>query len=240
MKGIVGFGIGLVIGGVGGVFGSRLYFDRKYKALADEEINDYKLKKNKEMTEQVGKLVKAEGELKEKVISELIAKYTAPKKSIDEDPSRKSGKKEEKFVDYGTYYRKREGNLIPVDERILDDFNDLDDPGAPPEGDESDSDVDDMDTLNADMRENYSRGIEIITEEEWQANNGYEKKEYFYYLESETVTDENDELLDGFIDILGNTWLNTATDGRDVYVRNNYTGNDYLINVIDGSYYVDE
>lgn len=240
MRGIVGLGIGLVIGGVGGVFGSRLYFDRKYKALADDEINDYKLKKNKEITEQVSKLVKAEGELKEKVISELIAKYTAPKKSVSEGDNK--SRSERKFVDYGTYYRKKEGNLIPVDERIFDEFDDVDngDPGAPPEGDESDSDVDEMDTLNFDRAESYKRGIEIINEEEWQAVNSYEKKEYFYYLESETVTDENDEILDGFIDILGNSWLNDATDGKDVYVRNNYTGVDYLINVIDGSYYVDE
>lgn len=237
MRGIVGLGIGLVIGGAFGALGSKLYFDRKYKALADEEIADYKYKKNKEITEQVSKLVKAEGELKEKVISELIAKYTAPKKSISDSGNKP--RSEGKFVDYGTYYRKKDDILLPVDERIFDEFNDVD-PGAPPEGDESDSDVDEMDTLNFDRAESYKRGIEIINEDEWQAVNSYEKKEYFYYLESETVTDENDEILDGFIDILGNSWLNDATDGKDVYVRNNYTGVDYLINVIDGSYYVDE
>ena len=230
--------IGLIVGGTGGVLGSRVYFDRKYKAIADDEILDYKDKKNKELKSYAEKLVKAEGELKEKVVEDLIAKYTAPKKSIDESLQKK--KPENKFVDYGTYYKKRDGLLIPVDERMYDNFSDIDDPGAPPEGDDSDTDVDEMDTLNADMRENYSRGIEIISEEEWQAHNNYDKKEYFYYLESETVTDENDEMLDGFVNELGNSWLNIATEGRDVCVRNNYTGVDYLINVMDGSYYKDE
>lgn len=231
--------IGLIVGGTGGVLGSRVYFDRKYKAIADDEILDYKDKKNKEMAGYAEKLIKAEGELKEKVVKDLIDKYTKPTESI----SKENGGKvlERKFVDYGTYYKKKDGLLVPVDERVYDNFSDIyDDPGAPPEGDDSDTDVDEMDTLNADMRENYSRGIEIISEEEWQAANSYDKKEYFYYLDSETVTDENDEMLDGFVDELGNSWLNIATEGRDVCVRNNFTGVDYLINVMDGSYYKDE
>ena len=44
--------IGLIVGSTGGVLGSRLYFDRKYKAIADNEILDYKDKKNKEHMKQ--------------------------------------------------------------------------------------------------------------------------------------------------------------------------------------------
>ncbi|HAH18436.1 MAG TPA: hypothetical protein DCL29_05445 [Eubacterium sp.] len=99
------FALGVVVGAVGGVLGTRGYFKKKYETIADEEIKSVKLKYKYDTT------TKKEPE-------EVVRVNGVNKKFIDA---------EKRMVDYTSYYK---GNAEKIAEMDLEL-----DPGGPEDDD---------------------------------------------------------------------------------------------------------
>lgn len=175
-----------------GVFGTKTYFEEKYKRIADEEIES----------------VKAEFKVVSKAEKEAKEEELEPEEDISKE-----------IMEYNTQIRDYSIFSEKVDKAELQ---------RPSEDD--------------------SPGIYLINIDDYDDRTlGYEKKELHYFVEDETLTDENDEPVDR-TDPDGEILTGTDMVGRDIleefdrslesvcYVRNEMLMEDYEISKIFGSY----
>lgn len=146
-----------------------------------------------------------------------------------------------KTTDYGSFYTKKGIEIVSSHNNILD-------PGGPTDGDstelEDEEACEDSDhtVTCSGSREAFNRGIELITEIEFNdkmcQGMVYDKREIMYY-EDEIVTDDEDQILDGYLDLLGSDWIDVLNQGDQnvVFVRNNKVACDYRIEKVGDSFY---
>ena len=153
----------------------------------------------------------------------------------------KGVKSKGKTTDYSSFYTKKGIEIVSSHNNILD-------PGGPTDGDSTE--LEDEETCedsnpcvtNSSSREAFNRGIELITEIEFNdkmcCGMVYDKREIMYY-EDEIVTDDEDQILDGYLDLLGSDWMDVLNQGDQnvVFVRNNKMACDYRIEKVGDSFY---
>lgn len=153
----------------------------------------------------------------------------------------KGVKSKGKSTDYTSFYTKKGVEIVSSHNNILD-------PGGPTDGDstelEDEEACEDSDpcVTNSSSREAFNRGIELITEIDFNdkmcQGMVYDKREIMYY-EDEIVTDDEDQILDGYLDLLGSDWIDVLNQGDQnvVFVRNNKVACDYRIEKVGDSFY---
>lgn len=153
----------------------------------------------------------------------------------------KGVKSKGKTTDYCSFYTKKGVEIVSSHNNILD-------PGGPTDGDstelEDEEACEDSNpcVTNSSSREAFNRGIELITEIEFNdkmcQGMVYDKREIMYY-EDDIVTDDEDQILDGYLDLLGSDWIDVLNQGDQnvVFVRNNKVACDYRIEKVGDSFY---
>lgn len=161
---------------------------------------------------------------------------TENSKSIERAEKELKGvKSKEKTTDYCSFYTKK-------GVEIVSSHNDILDPGGPTDGDDTEANSEE-EAINIDIKKAFDRGIELISEVQFNENicdgGVYDKRECIYYTEDEILTDDEDQMLDGYLDILGREWIDVLENANQnvVFVRNNKTSTDYRIEKVCDSYY---
>ena len=166
---------------------------------------------------------------REKMVGDTSAQNETHEEIEVKNPARK-------MTGYDSFYRKK-----GID--IVDKHEYLSDPGGPQddEPEEDDSYDEACDNSNSRSREAFNRGIEIISESEYEelecSYGRYDKRELKYYTEDEMVCDDEDEILDGYLDLVGSDFIDILEQGGQVvvYVRNNKIATDFRIEKINSA-----
>lgn len=191
-KNVLIFLAGLLTGGCAGVFGSRFYFKKKYEKFAEEEIE--KVREYYHSREQYVDKAK-----RENVTDEVESGYTeetredgtlSPEKRAEiKEKLRKNREWAEKnTTNYATMYEERHG-VDPADYESPSDSDDL---------------VSEDEKAFNRHQEDKDREPEIISIEE--AGNlppGVDTATLFFYTYDETLTDEDDEVIEDPYLLLG-------------------------------------
>ena len=233
-----GKGIVIFLWGCG--FGAALSFFITKKVLGDriraeeEDIRDKELEEIREYYRQ-GSKVKVSFDVEEMQGDVSVQKKT----NEDLEPV----KTMRKMTGYDNFYRKKGVDIVGTN-------NYLGDPGGPeddePEEDEEDNYDEacencDSDQRNSRSREAFHRGIEIISGLEYNElecpYGVYDKRELLYYTDDEILCDNEDQILDGYLDLVGADFIDVLEQGdqKVVYVRNNKIATDFRIEKINSA-----
>ena len=232
-------GVFIFIGGCG--FGATLsYFVTKKLVVRKVRTEEDKIREEevKEIREYYDELLRQGEKVTVSFEREKMEGDTSAQNETHEEIETVKGRK---ITSYDSFYRKK-----GID--ILDSSNiAIMDPGGPqddePEeedfGDEED-DYDEACEVNG-SRQAFNRGIEIIGESEYEelecSYGRYDKRELKYYTEDEMVCDDEDQILDGYLDLVGSDFIDILEQGGQVvvYVRNNKIATDFRIERINSA-----
>ena len=229
-------GVFIFIGGCG--FGATLsYFVTKKLVVRkvrseEEEIREKELEEIREYYRQ-GSKVKVSFDVEE------MQGKTSVQKETHEELEPVNGRK---ITGYDSFYRKKGIDILDSsDIGVLD-------PGGPQDDEPEEEDFDDEETEydeacsdNKLSRQAFNRGIEIIGESEYEElecfGGRYDKRELKYYTEDEMVCDDEDQILDGYLDLVGSDFIDILEQGGQVvvYVRNNKIATDFRIERINSA-----
>ena len=245
MNKVGSFILGIFIGGGIGAFVTNLLVKDKYERITSEEIAKYKQHKNEKLKEELECIFKAyDNDVKDeseredvvKGINALKEKYgaKAKKEEVSKGVSVKCKEldRTHRSTDYTTFC----SDKGPVRESKYDIS---DDPGGPPEGDDSDTvDVDIADTMSYEANIKRDPGIYIIDSYEYAKKDACDFSEYFYYSGNDIVTDGFDNEVTDWEDYIGTNWIEEliSSDSGVVYVLNNRIAMKYEIILIDGEF----
>lgn len=232
-KNIIIFLGGLLTGGIGGVFGTKLYFKSKYEKISNDEIE--KVREYYFAREQYVEKARRENEnVEEKEESREDGVLSPEARAEIKEKLRKNREWAEKqTINYTAMYEERHG-VDPADlESPLED-----DP------------ISEEEKAFERHQEDKDKEPEIISIEE--ASNlpaGVESQSLFFYTYDETLTDEDDEVIDDPELILGNdiwgllcdtTYLEERIkedeDGNMMCVMNFAHDTCYEIQIVDDSF----
>lgn len=236
-KNIMIFFTGLLIGGTAGVLGSRSYFKKKYEEQAEKEIEQVR----QYYFERERYLEKAKREIENEENDQ----------DVDDDSREKGVLSPEKRAEIKEKLRKNrewaEKQTTNYSKIYADKHN----------IEEEDDEVDERELINEDEKEferhqeEKSKKPEIISLE--TAGNlppSVESKTLFFYTYDETLTDEEDEVIDLPEVILGkHIWDEICTnlenlidleESETIFVMNHFIDTCYEIQIIEGSFNVKE
>ncbi len=235
-------GVFIFIGGCG--LGAALSYFVTKKLVTEkvrseeEEIREKELEEIREYYRQ-GSKVKVSFDVEE------MQGETSVQKETHEELESVKGKK---LTGYDSFYRKKGIDILDSsDIGVLD-------PGGPQDDEPEEEDFDDEETeydeackdssacgCNNRSRQAFNRGIEIIGESEYEElecfGGRYDKRELKYYIEDEMVCDDEDQILDGYLDLVGSDFIDILEQGGQVvvYVRNNKIATDFRIERINSA-----
>ena len=228
IKEIIFFLAGIGIGGASGYFFARKKLDKAYDEMLDTEINElreYYDKKIEEICSKCG--------VQTIILEDSDVKKTGIEgKSAQNEP--KNEEKREKRTAYNSYFRPDETEF----DTDLVDLEDQNDPGGPTDDDPEEEEFEISDEDDVVIKHMSRTGIELISSLDYNERNGYDKEELFYYRKTKSLADSNDELVDGFIDVVGGDFQDIVEQGNQgtIYIRNHGFAKDYLITVLNERY----
>lgn len=247
MNKIGSFILGIFIGSGVSALVTNLLVKDKYEKITNEEIDRYKKHKDDKLKEELKCVfdaydnnVKDDSERENivKEIEELKEKYGTDRKEKNSEEVKKetvNGKEiayTSRKMNYNSYCNDRG----PVRESQYDITND---PGAPPEGDDSDTyDVDLADTMSYEANIKRDPGIYIIDSYEYSQKDSCDFSEYFYYSGNDIVTDGFDNEVTDWEDYIGTDWIEEllANDSGVIYILNSRISMKYEVILIDGEF----
>lgn len=239
-------GVFIFIGGCG-VGAALSYFVTKKlvtgKVRSEEE--EIREKEVKEIREYYDELLRQGERVTVSFEREKLVGDTSAQNETHEEIEPVKGRK---ITGYDSFYRKK-----GID--ILDSSNiAIMDPGGPQDDEPEEEDFEDEKTeydeacedsdtcgSNNRSRQAFNRGIEIIGESEYEElecfGGRYDKRELKYYTEDEMVCDDEDQILDGYLDLVGSDFIDILEQGdqKVVYVRNNKIATDFRIERINSA-----
>lgn len=220
------FGIIFLSGAAVGGTISWIVAKRKFEKLADKEIAEAREFYINRIREQYGVDVRAKKSVDEKVVEEKPegldrVDYLAKRSDIEE-------------IDYTAYYPNKKKPSGAVDLAEME---------YPVEGDENEEESYNYRDGKRDTEElNNNDGVELISPESFAVDYPqFDKETLFYWTDDETLSDEQDEIVDDIKRVVGNCLEQSGimyddTPKAVIYVRNYDFGTDYEIQKVVGSY----
>ena len=237
MNSVGGFFLGAFIGGGISCVITRALIKDKYEKIANEDIESIRIHKEEQMCAILDELMEMEEDKRTQKISSLKEKYGRKSKKTKEDNSGysvmngKDFKSEARKTSYNSFCT----DMGPVRESPYDI---TEDPGGPPEGDDSDTyDVPRDETLSYEIHKK-DNSIELIDALDFGQVDTYDSEEYYYYSGNDIVTNAFDKEVDDWEDYLGNSWVEELISNKEgvVYIRNNRISMKYSVTLVDGDY----
>lgn len=233
-KNILIFLGGLLTGSIGGVLGTKLYFKKKYEKLAEEEVE--KVREYYYSREQYAEKVRRENDSFEE--SRENGPLSPEKKAEIKEKLRKNREwAEQQTINYAAMYEERHG-------AIDEDPADLESPS------EDDLISEEEKAFERHQAEKDKEPEILSLEEASNLPAGVEFQTLFFYAYDETLTDEDDEVIDDPWLLLGNdiwedicTKLDELIDNKEsetVFVMNYAHDTCYEIQIIEGSFEVNQ
>ena len=206
-----------------------LYLNEKYKQIAQEEINAYRIQARSKM----------------KAAEDLEKAFEIGKEAYDEK------KREIGFTDYTSYAKKSEKDIlnevsVEVNDKDFDEH--MADRECPEEcfEEEDDEYAESLavnEAIAREMEEARESGKYPYIIERWEYLNGkqwYEKIDYIYYEGDDVLADDKDERIDNPEDIVGARFRELfgrdADDPDVLYIRNEQRGTDFEISRVTRRY----
>ena len=212
-KSILLFLGGMTLGGGAGVLATRGHFKKKYEERADAEIQEmeeYFYKKNQELVELV--------EDNARIAKNFVVELDGP--NIDRETMMKNAREKltrnyEQTTNYANMYQKKTpGYDDMTDEEFEELENTLEDTSE-----EAAARV-----AHEDHQSNKDRPPKIISEDSLGELPGYiDQKVLFFYRLDDTITDEEDQLIDDPDYLLGDCldkYNFRESDEKTIFVRN--------------------
>lgn len=228
--------IGLVTGGAAGFYAGKKVYEKKANDRADQQIA--------EMQEYYQR-----ADTYARTSDEEVKNEVNPVEGVDREAGplspeeRKRIKKQleenyHKTIDYASIYRQKNNNLTVAEEEAaeaesqhpVDSDEDEDADGNNIEGDPEEEVEDPTEEemamrVDEERKENAGRPPKIISVDSLgELPTHISHETLFYYVLDETVTDENDNVIDDFERLIGDAlWKYNFTDSDDettIYVRN--------------------
>lgn len=192
---------------------------RYYENLSEKEIKEAREHYQNKVAESYGKEKKVVKKV-EKKPEEKIESMVDYAKKIQSDEG----------IDYTKYYANKK-KVDPAETEY------------PTEGDSNEEehyDYIDGKRMTEESTKNF--GIEIITPESYAVDYPqHEKETLFYWMDDETLSDENEEIIDNWKAVVGDCIAQSGMGYTDttvgvIYIRNFDLGVDYEIQKVAGSY----
>lgn len=231
------FAIGSIVGAAIGSVCSVFIVKDRYEKMANDDIEAMRIHNRKKIEDILNEILSEEEGKRLEKINKLKEKYSH-KENIREDNSEKNVmkgrdiKRNERRTSYNSYCTDK------GPERVTR-YDITDDPGGPPEGDDSDSQV----VVGKDETMSYelhkkNNNIELIDSIEYGEKDLCDEEEYFYYSGNDIVTNAFDKEVVDWEDFLGNAWIEELISNKDgvVYIRNNRISMKYQVTLIEGDY----
>ena len=243
--------LGIFIGGGLSALVTNLLVKDKYEKITNEEIDRYKKHKDDKLKEELkcvfdamasdaSTMPQSDEEVNriKKELNALKEKYGTGRKEKNSEEVKKEtvNGKEIAYTSRKTNYNSYCSDKGPVRESQYDITND---PGAPPEGDDSDTyDVDLADTMSYEANVKRDPGIYIIDSYEYSQKDACDFSEYFYYSGNDIVTDGFDNEVTDWEDYIGTDWIEEllANDSGVIYILNSRISMKYEVILIDGEF----
>ena len=219
MKGVIIFLSGAAVGGLTATLITRYVLKKKYHDQSEEKI-----KAMKEYVEFLRSKDEA-GELCENLAytSKNGEEVVKPEETSEEkQPERFHADSKVKYVDYTSYYDKSE------EEHPLDDD----------EEDEQKA-MEKAEKANNEMNSKARPKVIKATDFDDPEYEHHDKVTLYYYTEDETLTTEDNEIIDDVPALLGDALTKygfTTNDDQVIFVRNYQRGADYEIAKVFGAY----
>lgn len=205
----ISFGLGLIIGGIGGFFAGKYYFENKANERADAEIDDMRQYYN------------------------ISRDYI---NNNDDIASVNSIESEEE--DYGVHVRHRENGPLSSDERNAIKKQRREDRekaynkvrynaiSKPNDNEVEDPDIAEMEQIADERKETRNEKPRIISESAISdLPSYYDSRTLFYYMFDGTLVDEDDNIIDDPCHLIGDAltkygFIDDDNDENIIYVRN--------------------
>ena len=208
-KDVLIFSIGLILGGVGTFFGVKNHF----KSQADREIEEVREYYRKEL---------------ERAELEVIEAKT--KDISDEFDQKMDEVKERKVV--------KRGERVNYNE-IINKLNKECGENRPPVP------IRDLKTVNLSQVVEEAKPMHatsepfVISDEEYDELNGYDKQEISYFAYDEVFTDNMNRKMDNGLDLIGAKNITDFDENGEMYIRNDTFGIDFHV-VLENANYFDQ